>query len=146
MRSAAIVPAFLAASGLLLGTCGASAEFLPGTPCPDGYTCFSAEPRDGVCQHADVILDEKIKATRIDGDRFSRERERACIMQTAGSVARGGAGLHLKFDNGKSRLLKDNADCERNPDGCERYSLYDYFPKDRLFLVHDQGYESDACF
>jgi hypothetical protein len=144
MRSAAIVPAFLATSGLLLGTCGASAEFLPGTPCPDGYTCFSAEPRDGVCQHADVILDEKIKATRIDGDRFSRERERACIMQTAGSVARGGAGLHLKFDNGKSRLLKDKADCERNPDGCERYSLYDYFPKDRLFLVHDQGYESDA--
>jgi hypothetical protein len=57
MRSAAIVPAFLAASGLLLGTCGASAEFLPGTNSTYGYTCFSADPRDGVCQHPDLILD-----------------------------------------------------------------------------------------
>jgi hypothetical protein len=146
MRSAAIIPAFLAALGLLFGTCEASAEFLPGTPCPDGFTCFSAEPRDGVCQHPNVILDEEMKATRFDGDQFSAERERACIMQAAGSVVRSSAGPHLKLDNAKSRLFKDKADCERNPDACERYSLYDYFPKDRLFLVHDQGYESDAWF
>jgi hypothetical protein len=93
-----------------------------------------------------VVLDEKLKTTRIDGDPFSRERERACIMQTAGSVVRGGAGLRLRLDHGKSRLFKDKADCERNPDTCELYSLYDYFPEGRLFLVHDQGYESDAWF
>ena len=46
-------------------------------------------------------------------------------------------------DCSKTRF-KDKADCERNPDKCELYSLYDYFPKDRLFLVHVQGYESGA--
>jgi hypothetical protein len=146
MRSAAIVAAFLAASGLLFGTCEATAEFLPGTPCPVGYTCFSAEPRDGVCQHADVVLDKAMKATRIDGDRFSQEGEGACIMQTAGSVVRSSAGLLLKFDNAKSKLFKDKTDCGQDADACERFSLYDYFPKGRLFLVHDQGYESDAWF
>ncbi|WP_050043555.1 hypothetical protein [Bradyrhizobium sp. LTSPM299] len=146
MRSARIVCTLLAALGLLLGVSTAFAEFLPGTPCPDGYTCFSVIPRDGMCQHPDVVLDEEMKVTRFDGDQFSQERERACIMQTAGAVVRSGAGLHLKFDNAKSRLIKDKADCERNPDTCELYSLYDYFPKGRLFLVHDQGYESGAWF
>jgi len=141
-----IIAAFLVASGLLSGTGEASAEFLPGMPCPDGYTCFSAEPRDGVCQHPKVVLDEAIKATRVDGDQFSQEGERACITQTAGSVVRAAAGLRLKLDNGKSKLFKDKADCEQDADACERFSLYDYFPKDRLFLVHDQGYESDAWF
>ena len=64
MRYATIVAAFLA-SGLLFGRCEAATEFLPGTPCPDGYTCSSAEPRDGVCQHPNVVLDEAIKGTRI---------------------------------------------------------------------------------
>lgn len=146
MGSAAIVRASLTALGLLLGARDAFAEFLPGTPCPDGYTCLPAEPRDGACEHPNVVLDEKMKVTRIDGDKFSPEREHACIMQTEGSVARSNAGLHLKLDNAKSRLFKDKADCDRNPDTCERFSLYDYFPKARLFLVHDQGYESDAWF
>jgi hypothetical protein len=129
MASADIVRAFLAALGRLMGACEASAEFLPGTPCPDGFTCFSAEPRDGVCQHPDVILDEKMKATRLDGDQFSPEREHACIAQTTGAVVRSGAGLHLKLDNTKSRLFKDKVDCEQNPDTCERFSLYDYSRK-----------------
>ncbi|WP_298372364.1 hypothetical protein [uncultured Bradyrhizobium sp.] len=146
MASADIVRVFLAALGLAMGACEASAEFLPGTPCPEGFTCFSAEPRDGVCQHPDVILDKEMKVTRVDGDQFSPERERACIAQTVGSVVRSDTGLHLKLDNAKSRSFKDKADCERSPDTCERFSLYDYFPKGRLFLVHDQGYESDAWF
>ncbi|WP_313754117.1 hypothetical protein [Bradyrhizobium sp. WYCCWR 12699] len=141
-----IATGFLTALALLLGACEASAEFLPGNPCPDGYTCFSAEPRDGVCKHPDVVLDDKLKVTRFENDQFSPERERACIGQTTGAVVRGGAGLQLKLDNGKMKLFKDKADCERNPDTCEIFSLYDYFPKDRLFLVHDQGYESDAWF
>lgn len=146
MGSASSISALLSAMALLWGASEASAEFLPGTPCPEGYTCFSPEPRDGVCKHPDVILDDKLKVTRIDGDPFSPESERACIDQAAGAVVRGRAGLQLKLDNGKVRLFKDKGNCERNPDTCEIYSLYDYFPKGRLFLVHDQGYESDAWF
>jgi hypothetical protein len=148
MRSAAVVRTLLAALALSLDMSGAIAEYLPGTPCPEGYSCFPAEPRDGVCQHPDVVLDEKMRATRVDGDRFSKQRERACIAKTSGSVARSGAGLRLKFDSGKSRLLKDEADCERDdPDAhCKLYSLYDYFTKDRLFLIHLQSYESDQWF
>lgn len=125
----AFVSAFLAALGLLLGACEASAEFLPGTPCPDGFTCFSAEPRDGVCQHPDVILDKEMKVTRWDGDQFAPERERACIMRTAGSVVRSDAGLHLKLDNAKSRSFKDKADCERNPDNVRTLLALRLFPE-----------------
>jgi hypothetical protein len=146
MDSTSIRTAFLAALALLLGTCEASAEFLPGTPCPDGYACFSAEPRDGVCKHPDVVIDDKLKATRLDGDQFSPESERACINQTTGAAVRGSAGLQLRLDNRKIRLFKDKGNCERNPDTCEIFLLYDYFPRGRLFLVHDQGYESDAWF
>jgi hypothetical protein len=146
MASVATAPVVLAALGLLLGAREASADFLPGTPCPDGFTCFSAEPRDGACKHPDVVLDQEMKVTRVDGNQFSPERERACLQQTAGSAIRSSAGLHLKLDNAKSRLFKDKADCERSPDTCERFSLYDYFPNGRLFLVHEQGYESDAWF
>src|SRR6516225_8221881 len=106
MDSTSRKTAFLAALGLLLGTCEASAEFPPGTPCPDGYTCFSAEPRDGVCKHPDVVLDDKLKATRVEGDPFSPESERSCINQTTGAVVRGSAGLQLKLDNAKIRLFK----------------------------------------
>jgi len=66
MNLTSIVTAFLAAVGLMLSAYKAHAEFLPGTPCPDGYTCVSAEPRDGVCKHPDVVLDDKLKATRIN--------------------------------------------------------------------------------
>lgn len=146
MNSGSTVAAFVAALAVVASTCDAPAEYRPGTPCPDGYTCFSAEPRDGVCKHPDVVLDNKLKVTRFDSDQFSPESESACIKQTTGAAVRGGAGLRLKLDNGKIRLFKDKADCERHPDSCEIYSLYDYFPMGRLFLVHDQGYESDAWF
>jgi hypothetical protein len=109
-------------------------------------TSAGAEPRDGVCKHPDVVVDDNFKITRIDGHQFSPERERACVMQTAGGAVRNLPGLHLKLDNGKISLFKDRPGCDRNPDTCERFSLFDYFPKDRLFLVHDQRYESDAWF
>ncbi|WP_257169827.1 hypothetical protein [Bradyrhizobium sp. SRS-191] len=146
MASSTFRIALLPALVLLCCAPEAYAEFLPGTPCPEGYTCFSAEPRDGVCKHPDVILDDKLKATRVDGDQFSPDSERACIMQTTGAVVRRAAGLQLKLDNGKVKSFKDKPNCERHPDTCELFSLYDYFPKSRLFLVHDQGYESDAWF
>ena len=145
MDSTSLLTASLAALALSLSACEA-AEFLPGTPCPDGYTCLSAQPRDGACKHPDMVLDDKLKATRFASDPFSPESEPACIMQTSGAVVRGRAGLQLKLDNSKTRSFKDKPDCERNPDTCQLFSLYDYFPESRLFLVHDQGYESDAWF
>jgi hypothetical protein len=122
----------------------AFADRLPGTACPQGFSCFSIEPRDGACQHPAVVLDEQTKSTRYDGDRFSRAYEKACIAKAGSLVARRGSELHLKLGNGATKSYKDRrAGCENGTyTGCKTYVLYDYFPEQGLLLIH-VGYPSE---
>jgi hypothetical protein len=120
------------------------AEIFPGAECPPGYTCFPPEPRDGACRHPAIILDENIKATRYEGNPFSRAYERACIAQANSLAVRQGRELRLKLGNGASKVYKDRPTCERDSARCKNYTLYDYFPEHRLFLVNVGYYEDDA--
>src|SRR5262249_10503459 len=78
-----------------------------------------------------------------DSDKSSEEYEKTCIAQTNASAARQGDELHLKFGNSASRIYKeDTTGCENGPyEKCKRYTLYDYFPEHRLFLVIVGYYE-----
>jgi hypothetical protein len=90
------------------------------------------------------------KATRYDGDRFSRAYEKDCIAKANSSVVRQGGELRLKFNNGASKVYKDNqskAACDKGPyESCRRYIFYDYFPEHGLFLVNVGLYESEEWF
>jgi hypothetical protein len=83
---------------------------------------------------------------RYDGDPFSPRYEKACVAKASASVARRGGELALKFDDGASRIYRDNrskAACEQGPyESCKRYILYDYFPQHGLFLVNVGYHES----
>lgn len=114
---------------------------------PPDFTCLAPEPRDGACQHPALVLDAQTKSTRYEGDRFSRAYEKACIAKTGSSAVRRAGELRLRFNNGSSRIYKDNqskAACDNGPyQNCKKYILYDYFPEHRLFLVNVGYGESD---
>jgi hypothetical protein len=132
------------------GGSNAFADILPGAACPPGFTCFSIEPRDGACQHPAVVLDEKTRSTRYEGDRFSRAYEKACVAKTNSLVTRQGTELRLKLGNGATKLYKDKKSkvaCENGAyASCKTYLLYDYFPDHGLFLVHVGYNESQAWY
>lgn len=79
-----------------------------------------------------------------DDNPFSQEYESACIAQTQSSAVRRDGELLLKLSNGASKIYKDDTTgCENGPDeNCKGYTLYDYFPEHRLFLLrvgHHEG-------
>jgi hypothetical protein len=135
------------ALALSIGGSSAFAEILPGATCPPDFTCFPPEPRDGACQHPALVFDAKTKATRYEGDRFSRAYEKGCIAQANSSAVRRGRELRLKLSDGASKVYKDEPACENGPyERCKRYILYDYFPEHRLFLVNVGYYENNEWF
>ena len=105
--SNAIAWLFFIALCFSVGGSKAFAGILPGTTCPPGFTCFSIEPRDGVCQHPAVVLDEQTKSTRYEEDRFSRAYEKACVAKTSSLVTRQGTELLLKLGTGATKRYKD---------------------------------------
>jgi hypothetical protein len=72
-----------------------------------------------------------------DSDPFSKAREEACVTQTNSLLVRQGDELHLKFNDGASRIYKDDSSgCEKGLyENCKGYALYDYFAEHRLFLI-----------
>jgi hypothetical protein len=65
---------------LSIGGSTAGAEILSGPTCPP-FHLFSYAPRDGACRHPEAVLDAETKSTSYQGDRFSRDSEKACIAQ-----------------------------------------------------------------
>jgi hypothetical protein len=134
--------------GALSASMGASiafAETSSDAPCPADFACVPPLPRDGACQHPAIVLAEKTKTGGYEDDPFSRAFEKACIAKTGALAARRGGELRLTLGNGAVKLYKDNQKaCEKGPYGsCKNYMLYDYFPEDRLLLVHLMFYEGD---
>jgi hypothetical protein len=78
-----------------------------------------------------------------ESDKSTEEYESACITQTQSSAVRRDGELLLKLSNGASKIYKDDSSgCENGPyENCKGYTLRDYFPEHRLFLVSVGFYE-----
>ena len=138
---------FALAMLVLAGGWPAGAEPMPAACSPANCT-IPPEPRDGACRHPALLTDKS--GTHYEGDRFSPADEAVCIAITHSKASRRGGELHLSFDNGISKVYKDNqskAACEGGAyESCRKYVLYDYFPARGLLLLHLQFSESGQWF
>jgi hypothetical protein len=102
-------------------------------------------PQDGSCEHPKVIFEGDYP--RYDGNPFSRDYEKQCILRTKSFAERRGGELRLIFGNGAMRAYKDNRSakaCEKGPyESCKDYMLYDFFSEHDLFLIHIGYNESE---
>jgi hypothetical protein len=130
----------------LTANCIAFAEGdAPGAICDaESQLCVPAEARDGACEHPSLVFNKQVQTFLYDGDRFSSDYERRCILQTKSLATRHGDALRLTFRNGTARTYKDKGKkaCEQNTSpSCIVYVLYDYFPEHGLFLISVGYYE-----